>query len=205
MRGCFVSLLVCLSMSFGRGDVCELTAATVKRIERWVHDGVDPGDAAFDALRCAAAGAAGGAAGAFAGGAAGAVAGARFGEALSSLLCDDESETCSSRARSLARLAGGLFGFVVGRSGGGAGGRVFARRSLFALSSHGAALRDCLGLLNVQGESDWAAVDKAYKARSRRDHPDKRGGSTEAMAKLNVCREVIKVSLAKQDAARAAL
>ena len=75
--------------------------------------------------------------------------------------------------------------------------RYFGRGSIFGSPSRTAAIRECAELFGIEENADTTVIDRAYKARTLKDHPDK-GGSNEAMARLNVCRAVLRANASKR-------
>ena len=178
---------------------CALTPQTVARIHEWVHSGVDPGGDAFDAVHCAVVRAAGGVVGGLGGGAAGYSLASAFADRVGARFCGD-SERCRSRASTFARVAGGVVGYAVGGAvGNEAASRTFGRGGFFGSTSPLAAVRECAGRFGLAEDALTAdAVDEAYRKRSLVDHPDKKGGSNEDMAKTNVCRELLRAAVDEQ-------
>ncbi|KAH8050153.1 hypothetical protein JL722_11531 [Aureococcus anophagefferens] len=149
---------------------CALTPQTVARIREWVHSGVDPGGDAFDAVHCAVVRAAGGVVGGLGGGAAGYSLASAFADRVGARFCGDSGDAVAASA--------------------------FARA---AAASPLAAVRECAGRFGLAEDALTAdAVDEAYRKRSLVDHPDKKGGSNEDMAKTNVCRELLRAAVDEQ-------
>lgn len=53
------------------------------------------------------------------------------------------------------------------------------------------ALAECHQLMGIDESTNAAAAKKAYRKKSMQLHPDKPGGSEEAMTKLNICKELV--------------
>lgn len=193
-------LLAFHATSAQQNHLCDLTPQTVARINDWILNGHDPGDNAFEALRCAAATTVGSAVGGIGGGAAGTLLANKASRKVSAALCGDGTNTtCHGVASAATRVLGGLLGYVVGAATGAeASHRYFGRGSFFGSPSRAAAIKECAELFGVEPDAGAGAVDRAYKARTLRDHPDK-GGSTEAMARLNVCRAVLQAHAARRE------
>ena len=174
---------------------CAATPQTLRRIELWIYEGVDPGEEAFSTVNCVAASAAGEIAGGAVGMVAGSqVAGAAAG-ALSSYFCGDD-EKCNDRGRTFGQVAGGIAGALFGAaSGGDVARQLLGRSSLNLDGSPEEAMRECsrlFGLSRTQLGLE-SEIEKAYRHLAREAHPDKPGGSTDAMSKLNICREILRI------------
>ena len=72
-----IAWLLALRAAGAQDHPCDLTPATVARINDWILNGNDPGNNAFEALHCAAVTTVGTAVGGLGGGAAGALLGGR--------------------------------------------------------------------------------------------------------------------------------
>ena len=190
-----LALLLALRASKAQTDhPCDLTPATVARINDWILNGNDPGDGAFEALHCAAVTTVGTAVGGLGGGAAGALLGGRASARISKALCGNGTSACHGVTEGATRLVGGLLGYVIGAATGAeASHRFFGRGSFFGSPSRTAAIHECAELFGIEENADVSVIDRAYKARTLKDHPDK-GGSNEAMARLNVCRAVLRAN-----------
>ena len=194
-----LALLALLHATTAQSDhPCDLTPATVARINDWILNGNDPGDGAFEALHCAAVTTVGTAVGGLGGGAAGALLGGRASARVATALCGNGTTACHGVTEGATRLVGGLLGYVIGAATGAeASHRYFGRGSFFGSPSRAQAVRECAELFGIEENADVSVIDRAYKARTLKDHPDK-GGSNEAMARLNVCRAVLRANASKR-------
>ena len=57
--------------------------------------------------------------------------------------------------------------------------------------SPASALGECYELMGIGSGVDAKVAKKAYRRKSMELHPDKPGGSEEAMTKLNICKELV--------------
>jgi hypothetical protein len=138
-------------------------------------------------------------AGGAAGGAAGAAIGAALGDALGALF-DAGGET----RESLTNVGAGIGG-LLGAAGGAITGNLIARSFtakdfLREGESKADVLRSCertLGITTTPASaSSPQEIRAAYKAKARSAHPD-RGGSQEAMVRLNFCKEALLAAAGK--------
>lgn len=193
-----VGLRRCVADDYG--GPCSVTAETASRIERWMMTGQPLDNDAFQTVSCVAVGAAGAAVGGIAGAAGGATLAGVVGEAAGKWFCgdgDSDSASCTERWKGGASIAGGFMGYFLGASVGEEAFTTFGRGLFFQETSANDAFTDCkhLFVLDDNDALDWPTVLASYKRLARDFHPDKKGGSNEAMAKLNVCREVLKYGL----------
>jgi hypothetical protein len=139
---------------------------------------------------------AGGFVGSMAGAAAGSAAAGAFAETFLGKEWRDSFAT-------IGGITGGLVGTLAGAFAGNAVARTFTAQDF--LSPTGGlegTLGQCRALLGVTRRSTAAEVRVAYKAAARLAHPD-RGGTQEAMVRLNFCKEALLAVAPKGAAAEA--
>ena len=136
-----LALLALLHATTAQDHPCDLTPATVARINDWILNGNDPGDGAFEALHCAAVTTVGTAVGGLGGGAAGALLGGRASARVATALCGNGTSACHGVTEGATRLVGGLLGYVIGAATGAeASHRYFGRGSFFGSPSRAQAV-----------------------------------------------------------------
>jgi len=90
-------------------------------------------------------------------------------------------------------LLGGAFGGWIGSKAGSSAASMLLT-SFFGLGPD-RALKECYSMLGVDRDSTQEQVSKAYRQKSRAYHPDKPQGTHDKMTKLNLCKEIVQLTI----------
>jgi len=181
----------CMATHHNRNRTCynsgireRVVRDTVKELEKWLQGN---GDANKIQVVCDVASTAAG----VAGGIAGSTVGAAQGQSIGSWLGEQVGWESAGSAAGL--VIGGILGGLAGHTTANSVA-TYALNSFFSLGPKH-ALHDCYELLEVSRESTVQELTKAYRRKSIMHHPDKPQGSHQMMTKLNLCREILVLSV----------